>query len=96
MRRLKTINTIIIAFAVALFLLPLWNQSMAAEFERITIDELKDLLSDGNDVVVVDTRSEASYESGHILGAVSMPYPDGIQNRADELPKDKTIILYCA
>ncbi len=64
------------------------------EVERITVDELKDLLDNQADVVIVDVRSKSSYDHGHIPGAIPMPYPEEIRSRHEELPTDKTLILY--
>ena len=62
--------------------------------ERITVDELKDLLDSQADVMVIDVRSETTYASGHIPGAISMTYPEEIQARYQELPTDKLLIFY--
>jgi rhodanese-related sulfurtransferase len=67
---------------------------MAADPERIPVDQLKSLLDNQADVIIVDTRGEHSYKAGHIPGAISMPFPDGIRSRNQELPRDRTIILY--
>jgi hypothetical protein len=62
---------------------------------RITPQELEALLNQGKNVVVVDTRSEAAYASGHIPGALAIPGPD-VAMRYGELPRDATIVLYCS
>jgi rhodanese-related sulfurtransferase len=48
-------------------------------------------------VVIVDSRSEGSWESSdkQIKGSVRIPI-DQIEARASELPKDKDIIIYCS
>jgi 3-mercaptopyruvate sulfurtransferase SseA len=66
------------------------------EPERISLEDFKNLFDSQADIVIVDTRSLESYEAGHIPGAISMPYPDEIRARNQELPRDKTIILYCS
>lgn len=66
------------------------------EPERISLEEFKNLFDSQADIVIVDTRSLENYEAGHIPGAISMPYPDDIRARNQELPRDKTIILYCS
>ena len=66
----------------------------AAAAEQITIAEFKTLLDTQADVVVVDVRSENLYNLGHIPGAIRMTYPDEIQSRHQELPTDKTLVLY--
>lgn len=45
--------------------------------------------------VVVDVRTPAEYQAGHIPGAKLIPY-DQIAARAGELPaKDRPVVLYC-
>jgi 3-mercaptopyruvate sulfurtransferase SseA len=66
------------------------------EPERIPLEEFKNLFDNQADIVIVDTRSLEDYQAGHIPGAISMPYPDDIRARNQELPRDKTIILYCS
>ena len=61
---------------------------------RITTAELHDALEKGT-AVVVDVRSAETYKQAHIKGALSIPEPE-IVSRKDELPRDKTIVLYCS
>lgn len=61
---------------------------------RITVADLQSALEKG-EAVVVDVRSESSYAAGHIKGARVIP-EDQITRRADELPRDKLIVTYCA
>lgn len=63
--------------------------------ERISVEEFKSLLDNQADIVLVDVRSSDEYYISHIPGAISMRFPDEIQARYTELPRDKTIILYC-
>ncbi len=61
---------------------------------RITVADLQSALEKG-EAVIVDVRSESSYAAGHIKGARVIP-EDQIARRADELPRDKLIVTYCA
>jgi rhodanese-related sulfurtransferase len=61
---------------------------------RITLAEAKAALDAGK-AVMIDVRGEPSYKAGHIKGAQLIELKD-IATRAAELPKDKTIILYCS
>ncbi len=95
--KLLNVGVLILAcWTLLLFLQPIQSYGLAADYERVTIDELKGLLDNKADVLVVDVRAKDSYDIGHIPGAISMPLPDGINARHGELPKDKTIIFYCA
>ena len=68
----------------------------SVEPERISLNEFKALFDSKADIVIVDTRSLENYEAGHIPGAISVPFPDEIRARHQELPQDKTIVLYCS
>jgi rhodanese-related sulfurtransferase len=50
---------------------------------------------DGGKAVMIDVRGDAAYKAGHITGSTVIALND-LQTRAGELPKDKTIILYCS
>ena len=43
---------------------------------------------------VLDVRSPEEYASGHVPGAVNIPY-DQIASRMAEVPKDQDVVLYC-
>jgi 3-mercaptopyruvate sulfurtransferase SseA len=62
--------------------------------ERVTTAELEKLLKEGK-AIVVDVRSKAMYDLGHIAGAKLIPVPE-IEARANELPRDKMIVTYCS
>ena len=95
MKKSLNIGISILMGLVALFLFQSL-QACAADYERVTVDELKNMLDNKADIVVVDVRSKEIYDAGHIPGAISMPYPDGIKARHGELPQNKLIILYCS
>ena len=51
-------------------------------------------LSDMNDCILVDVRSEAEYTNETINGAININTPQ-LRTRYNELPKDKKVILFC-
>ena len=61
---------------------------------RVTIEEMESLLKEGK-AVVIDVRTQDSFDAGHIPGAKLIPAAD-IVNHLNELPKDKLIITYCS
>ena len=72
------------------------------EVPRITCEELKQLIDEGVDLLLVDTRFEDSFERGHISGAINIPYTplpplteEMVTERLLMLPRDKLIVLYC-
>jgi predicted sulfurtransferase len=72
---------------------PQTKQSPADEARRITAEELHDLWEKG-EVLIIDTRSEASYKESHIKGAILVPAGE-VPTKIEELPRDKMIVAYC-
>ena len=64
------------------------------EVPRISPAQLKERLDGGEDVLVVDARSEGEYAEQHIPGAISVPLTQ-VEARLDEFPRDKEIVFYC-
>jgi hypothetical protein len=62
---------------------------------RISLEELKQKLDAGAELVIIDVRSKEEFDQGHIPGAISIPW-DEIKDRYTELPRDREIITYCA
>jgi len=67
----------------------------SGQVPRITPQELKALLDADGSVVVIDTRSRASYEQGHIPNATHLPASE-VDSRYQEISKDVKVVLYCA
>lgn len=61
---------------------------------RISINELKQKIDSGADILVVDTRHREEYDIDHIKGAVSAPLDDIIAGKWQP-PANKELILYC-
>ena len=65
-----------------------------ADVPRIGVVEAK-AMAEAGQAILVDVRTEATYEGRHIAGAISIPV-DQVALRHAELPADKLIIFYCA
>jgi predicted sulfurtransferase len=66
-----------------------------AAIPRIGVAEFAAALAEGR-VIVLDVRDQASYEAGHVPGAILVQFMD-LQARARELKGAKKIIVaYCA
>ncbi|MEO5762740.1 MAG: rhodanese-like domain-containing protein [Vicinamibacteria bacterium] len=64
--------------------------------ERIPMADFKKLMASGS-VVILDVRSNATYQRGHIPGALSMPGSTIDAATADKLSRmGKVIATYCA
>ncbi|MGW4469346.1 rhodanese-like domain-containing protein [Nonomuraea sp. NPDC004354] len=64
-------------------------------FETDVSDVAADLAGQVPGVVVVDSRSEASWDQGHIEGAVHLPIAEIAARAADLVPRDATVVTYC-
>jgi rhodanese-related sulfurtransferase len=54
--------------------------------------ELKKVLAERKDILLVDIRSEKSFQEGHIDSAVNIPLYR-LTQRYDEIPLDRTVVL---
>ena len=63
---------------------------------RITVDELKKKIDDGEDLVIVDLRHSLDFEADPetIPGAFRMDAKE-LEEKNDRLPRDREVILYC-
>src|SRR5207245_1827361 len=64
---------------------------------RITPEELKQMLDEGCEVVIVDLRRSADLEADPytIPGAVRMAVEE-LELRHHEIPRDRDVVLFCA
>ena len=74
---------------------PGWLPQTDAEVPRVTIEDARVALENG-EAIVVDVRSSLSYEESHIAGAISIPL-EVIQTdpEAIGIEKGQWIITYC-
>ncbi|MBR6558066.1 MAG: rhodanese-like domain-containing protein [Clostridia bacterium] len=66
------------------------------EYLQVSAEEAKQMMSDYPDAVILDVREADEYNSGHIPGAVLLPYGDIPEKAHIVLPdKEKMILIYC-
>jgi rhodanese-related sulfurtransferase len=70
------------------------RQDSGEPYWRISVDEAKAMLEEGN-AVVIDVRRPDEWASGHVAGAIHIPVDD-VLARIDELPEDKDLLFICA
>lgn len=66
-----------------------------AKYIKISKEEAHDMMtSDG--VIILDVRTQAEFDEGHIINAILLPY-DEIDVKAENIipDKNKTILIYC-
>ncbi len=67
------------------------------QVSHISPTELSALIQAGSAPVIIDVRSRAEYEGGHVPGAVHVPFW-AAYGRAAEIPAppDAPLVVYCA
>jgi membrane protein DedA with SNARE-associated domain len=91
---------LILAVLIAGWLLLKWVERRQfykiLEKSRISPPELKEMLSRGDNVVIVDLRSNLSYqtEGTKIPGAIHIP-PREFEARYKEIPPGRPVVMYC-
>ena len=64
-------------------------------YEDVRGEAFQTLIDENKDIVLVDVRpAKQVQEEGMIEGAINVPF-DEVEDYLDQLPKDKTIALYC-
>jgi rhodanese-related sulfurtransferase len=64
--------------------------------KAIDIVQLRGMLAQDENVVLIDTLPTTAYARGHIPGAISIPSDDIIARAPEELPNhDAKIVVYC-
>lgn len=65
-------------------------------YHQITQEAAKEMM-DTQEVIVLDVREQAEYDSGHIPGAVLLPVGTIDETTAAEVipEKDSTVLVYC-
>ena len=61
-------------------------------FKQVHVDKARKLVEQG--AYIIDVRDKEAFAKGHIKNAVNIPLTE-IRDRANEIPKDKTVYLQC-
>ncbi len=64
--------------------------------KEISTTEAQHLLETSSDHYLLDVRTSAEYQEGHLEGTYHIDiYAPGFEGRVKELPKDKPWLVYC-
>ncbi len=59
-------------------------------------NELLEQIKKGQAPIVIDVRSVGEYQSGHVPGAINIPFWSAFStDKLDTASKNKTLVLYC-
>ena len=63
---------------------------------NITAQEAKQIMDSEEGYIILDTRTQAEYDEGHIPGAIVISH-DEIEEKAEQLlpDKDQLLLVYC-
>lgn len=65
--------------------------------DHISGPELLELIQKGEPITIIDVRSESEYRSGHVPGAIHLPFWKAYFKASDlDAPRDQTLVVYCA
>ncbi len=66
-------------------------------YTDIMVQDLKEMIDNKEDVLILDVRTEAEFAQGHLIGAINIPHFQ-IEERYKELNvgEDKKIAVVCA
>jgi membrane protein DedA with SNARE-associated domain len=86
----------LVALYIAVKYLDRWRFTRELRINRITPEELRELLEIRHPITIIDLRhpGEVERDGTKITGAVVLR-PDELRSRAHEIPLDQQIILYC-
>ena len=92
----RIVITLLLGVSVALFGLGAHLAKATSPVAKMTKEELKTALDDPN-VVIVDVRIGKDWKASEskIKGAMRVD-PAQVPSLADQYPKDKTLVFYCA
>jgi hydroxyacylglutathione hydrolase len=65
------------------------------DLHLLSVHLLRDLLSRGEKIVILDARSQEEWESGHIEGALHV-FVGHLEQRLSEVPRDRQIAVICS
>jgi len=73
------------------------RNKVAGLAKTITVDEFKEKMDRGDDMVILDVRTEPQFQMRHLKDdRVKLVVLGDLRERLDEVPRDKEIIAICA
>lgn len=70
--------------------------SNSSSYQQVNAETAKELMDTEDNYVILDARTQAEYDEGHIPGAILIPHDTVATAAEDALPdKDQLILVYC-
>lgn len=65
-------------------------------YMNITAQQAKEIMDTQEGYIILDTRTQEEYDTGHIPGAIVLPYDEVLKKAETVLPdKSQLILVYC-
>ena len=72
------------------------EQTKEGTYVQITMDEAVQMMKNESNYIILDVRTEAEYNAGHIPNAICIPNETIVEDNIPELPdKEQCILVYC-
>ena len=100
METFGTISIIALLLAFAAYILFRWWERVTfirqLRMDRITVEELVNLIESGNPPVILDVRSADARDQGGIIPGALAAHPEDIHPLLQQISPDTEIVIYCA
>ena len=84
----------VLAIVAAFYTPKLLNWNKQEGYGNVSVQEASNLIADTPDLVILDVRTIAEFNDGHIEGATNIPV-DELSTRLSELSKNDELLVYC-
>lgn len=72
------------------------KNNLENDSEKITAEEAYDRMNSGDEITILDVRTQEEYDTVHIPGAILIPNEEIGDTKPDQLPDlDAEILVYC-
>lgn len=88
------VATVVLVTAFAGYYFMKMGSGDDAEYGNVSVEEAKDLIDSNPGLVILDVRTEAEFNDGHIEAAINIPVDD-LGGRLSELNKGDELLVYC-
>ena len=94
---MKKLIPIVSILAALLLLAACAPKAPVAEYHKITAEQAKERLGSGDELILLDVRTQEEYDAGHIAGAILLPNETITETEQPDILPDLNaeILIYC-
>jgi rhodanese-related sulfurtransferase len=73
------------------------KENEAIKSGKVTCDQMKEIMKYDGNPYLIDVRTKEEYDSGHLDGAINIPYEQVVETLGDTytVHEDTPIVVYC-